>query len=98
MAYAGTTSTSPNPPVCISSFMGSTTGGGLRFWMYRSTHLQADVSSTGFFTDGQRLGMTLGDPVIVIGSTTYLMTHHTVSVVTSTGVGLSVGLLTSSAS
>lgn len=98
MAYAGTTSTSPNPPNCLSSFMGSTFGGGIRVWFYRSTHVQADVSSTGHFTDGDDLGMTLGDPVFVIGSTTYLMSAHNVNVRTSTGVGLSAGLIVSSAS
>lgn len=101
MAYSGTTSTSPNPPNMLSSFMGSTFGGGLRVWYYRSTnalHVGGAESSTGFFTDGELLGMTLGDPIFVIGSTTFLMSAHAVNVVTSTGVGLSAGLIVSSAS
>ena len=98
MAYAGTTSTSPNPPALAYSFLGSSVGGGARQWLYRSTHVQAAVSSTGFFTDGQDLGMTLGDILLHIGSTTFIGTFHTVNVVTSTGVGLSAGLIASSAS
>ena len=98
MAYAGTTSTSPNPPILVSQSIGSTAGGGSRAWLYKSTHVQTDVDSTGFFTDGQALGMQLGDIVMVQGSTTYIQSQHTVTVVTSTGVGLSAGLLVSSAS
>lgn len=104
MAYAGTTSTAPNPPMGFFSAIGSTAGaGGKRLWLYASTHVQNDVSSTGFFTDGFDLGMNLGDPVIVIGSTTTTngqgpVSFHVVSVRTSTGVGCSSGVMVSSAS
>ena len=104
MAYAGTTSTSPNAPRLISKAMGSTSGAyGTALWQYASTHVQSDVSSTGFFTDGQDLGMELGDIVMVIGSTTTdnglgPLSMHVVNVVTSTGVGLTTGLMVSSAS
>lgn len=104
MAYAGTTSTAPNPPRLISKAMGSTAGArGQALWQYASTHVQTDVSSTGFFTDGDALGMELGDIVMVIGSTSTTkgsgpLSLHVVNVVTSTGVGLSSGLMVSSAS
>ena len=103
MAYLAANTTSPNPPNLIASFLGSTGGDGRKLWMYASTHVQVDVSSTGFFSDGQTLGMNLGDPVLVIGSTTTTdgrgpASFHVVNVVTSTGVGLSAGLLVSSSS
>lgn len=103
MAYQGTTSTAPNPPVLVSQGIGSTGRVGPKQWVYASTHVQVDVSSTGFFTDGQALGMTLGDQVMVVGSTSTTdgrgpISYHVVNVVTSTGVGLSLGLMISSAS
>ncbi len=101
MAYAGTTSTSPNPPRLISKAMGSTAGAhGTGLWMYTSTHVQVEVDGTGFFTDGLDLGMNLGDVVFVVGSKSTTpgdgpVSLHSVAVRTSTGVGLSQGLLCS---
>lgn len=101
MAYQGTTSTAANPPRLISRAMGSTAGAaGTGLWQYASTHVQVQVDSTGFFTDGLDLGMNLGDIVFVIGSTTTTpglgpVSLHRVAVRTSTGVGLSSGLLCS---
>jgi hypothetical protein len=98
MAYAGTTSTSPNPPQLISDSLGSTYGGGAREWRYDSTHTQAEAAAAGFITDGYYLGMKTGDSVRVYGSTTFVMSMHAVSAVTTTGATLSAGLLISSAS
>lgn len=101
MAYQGSTATLPNPPRLISKAMGSTVGTkGTGLWMYASTHVQVDVDGTGFFTDGVNLGMQLGDVVINIGSKSTTpgegpMSLHIVAVRTSTGVGLSSGLLAS---
>lgn len=97
MAYAGTTSTSPNPPRLTSQGIGSTAGGGIREWQYKSTHTAALVSSTGHFTDGQALGMQVGDIVWVQGSTTYVLTSHTVVAVSATGVSVSSGVSLSAA-
>lgn len=91
MAYAGTTSTSPNAPRIISQ--GIT---GLRQWLYVSTHVSSDVNGTAFFSDGKVLGMKVGDPVLVVGSTTYLISSHAVIVSTTTGAHLSTGSLYSS--
>lgn len=80
MAYAGSTSTSPNPPFQIShgiggfqppSTFGSTTPliGGTGVWFYSSTNLTTDMTSAGstnFFADALALGMHNGD--IVIGA------------------------------
>ena len=104
MAYAGTTSTSPNPPALTQSWLagstdaGSTSADAIKQFIYKSTHTQAEVAATGFITDGEDLGMRLGDSVLVIGSTTYVLSHHSVRAVSSTGVDLSAGLLISSAS
>lgn len=106
MAYAGTTSTSPNPPVLVtqgiafsSSNVTGTAGiqrGQPRQWIYVSTHISSDIEAVNFFTDGLDLGMQLGDQVVHVGSTTYIMTSHTVVAVGSTttdlGVGTTIGL------
>ena len=94
MAYQGTTSTAPNVPRLVSQSI----SGANKVWMYKSTHLQADLSSTGFFRDGAYLGMSLGDTVLHQGSTTFILTQHTINVLTSTGAGCSAGLIISSAS
>lgn len=91
MTYAGTTSTSPNPPLIVSQ--GIT---GHRTWVYVSTHISTDVNGTGFFTDGYQLGMKKGDAVLVVGSTTYIIAYHSVTTSVSTGASLSTGTLVSS--
>ena len=106
MAYQGSTAGSSvaNPPALISSYLAGSTNTGStdlsanKQWMYKSTHTQAEAAAAGFFTDGKALGMDLGDSILVMGSTTYLLSHHVVNAVSSTGVGLSAGLLISSAS
>ena len=105
MAYQGTTSTAANPPRLMVQGIGSTVSSTAisasprtAVWVYGSTHVQSDVSSTGFFTDGYKLGMRLGDVVMVYGSSTFIQSQHVVNVVTTTGVGLSAGLIVSSAS
>lgn len=94
MAYTGTTSTAPNVPYITSQAI----NGVHRTWRYESTHTQSGAAATGFFTDGQSLGMKLGDSVMVVGSTTYVISQHCVNAVSSTGVTISAGLLVSSAS
>lgn len=94
MAYQGTTSTAPNVPYIVSQAI----NGAHKSWRYESTHTQAGVVGSGFFTDGDKLGMNLGDDMLVVGSTTYVVSHHAVNAVSSTGVTVSAGLLVSSAS
>lgn len=108
MAYAGTTSTSPNPPFLVaqgiayasSNVTGSTLAryGQPREWRYVSTHTQAEVAAANFFTDGKDLGLAVGDSVLVVGTTTYVISQHAVRTVGSTTTQLSAGLLISSAS
>lgn len=43
---------------------GVTRAGGMQTWRYISTNLTTDLCSAGFFTDGQRLGMQIGDIMV----------------------------------
>jgi len=67
-----------------------------RQWIYVSTHISSDIEAANFFTDGKNLGMQIGDQLVHVGSTTYVMTSHTVVAVGSTttdlGVGTTIGL------
>lgn len=94
MAYAGTTSTAPNVPYVVAQAI----NGAHKSWRYESTHTQAGSVGAGFFTDGKALGMKVGDDMLVVGSTTYAVSHHAVNAVSSTGATISAGLLVSSAS
>ena len=106
MAYNGTTSTAPNPPVLTQAWLaGSTMGQGgstasraMKQFLYKSTHTQVEAAAAGFITDAKSLGAQLGDSFLVIGATTYLISHHCVNTISSTGITLSAGLLVSSAS
>lgn len=109
MAYAGTTSTAPNPPVLVtqgiaaqsSNVTGSTVPRGVpRTWTYVSTHFSSDIAVANFFTDGQKLGMLPGDHVIhtSFGSTAYEISDHAVVAVGSTTTKVTDGLIVSSAS
>lgn len=106
MAYSGSTSgsTVANPPALTQSWLAGSTNtgaagsGALKEFMYRSTHTNVEVAAAGFITDAKALGMALGDSVLVYGSTTYILSQHTVQAVSSTGATLSAGLITSSAS
>lgn len=108
MAYAPANSTSPNPPVLLPTSvafgstqhslaaLGSTVGGGGRIWVYDSTHTQATVGTSDFFSDGRALGMHRNDLVFVVGPTA--VSFHRVTGLGSTYAGLSAGLSVSSAS
>jgi hypothetical protein len=107
MAYAPYSSTAPNPPVLVfqplafgggSTFYGagsSNVGGNL--WLYMSTHLQTDVGTSDFISDGQALGMKVKD-IILANSLSSGLSFHRVSAVGSTYVSCSPGLVVSSAS
>jgi len=85
MAYAGTTSTSPNAPRCVSQGIV-----GTKTWFYDSTHVSSDVEAANFFTDGLELGMAVGD-MLIHKSTAGIITSHTILTVSATGTDLSVG-------
>ncbi len=70
MSYAGTTSTAPNPPVCLTGGLGvgrgssAITGNNRNVWYYISTNLTTDLTGANFFSDGWYLGMRPGDMVL----------------------------------
>ena len=75
MAYATT-----NPPRVIS------TGGiaGPSLWYYTSADVDSDVDLAGYFTDGDALGMVVGDPMLSF-DTAGVLTLFFVSAVTAGG-------------
>ena len=80
MAYATT-----NPPFKTG---GSGIGGANanNIWHYNSEDVSTDVDASGYFTNGYDLGMKVGDVVHVIETdNTYLLTIHSVTVVTAGG-------------
>lgn len=95
MAYQGTTSTAPNVPALVTQGIGGKDAAP-RMWIYKSTHISSDIEAANFFTDGQALGMNVGDLLFHTGSTTYVITAHSVVAVGATttdlGVGTTVGL------
>lgn len=77
MSYATT-----NPPKLI----GGGVGGTQRLWLYSSEDVHTDVDASGYFTNGDALGMKVNDVMIVSKTTaTVGATVHTVSVVTAGG-------------
>ena len=109
MAYMPSSlGSSGNPPVLLTqpmafgggstfgSTVGSTAVGG-RLWVYVSTHLQTDVGTSDFISDGQLLGMKIHDVILSISMSSGI-TFHRVSAVGSTYIPCTSGLLISSAS
>lgn len=86
MAYQGTTSTSPNFPELVLQTL---TGPGQ--WRYTSTHISSDIEEPDFFADGATLGMKVGDTLMHVGSTAYVITSHAVISVGTSGVTVSTG-------
>jgi len=78
MAYSTT-----NPPkLLVPSF---TDGAQASIWTYASTDAASVVRVTNYFTDGDDLGMKVGDIVFVIDTDTNLTTSHVVEDVTAGG-------------
>lgn len=75
MSYATT-----NPPQLMVPAIGARPA----LWSYSSTDDDASVNGSGYFTNGKKLGMKLGDAVYVWDSTTPKGSMHYVSVVNST--------------
>lgn len=77
MAYATT-----NPPQVAVPSVG---GQGPAIWTYTSADARATVNGADYFTNGDDLGMKVGDLVIVYDSATPLTSVHFVSAVTAGG-------------
>jgi hypothetical protein len=68
MAYSSTTFGDNGAFLLVPKVAGGPLGGSL--WGYNSTHTIAAVAASGFFSDGARLGMKVGDVVHVTQLTT----------------------------
>lgn len=78
MAYATT-----NPPKLLVTSMA---GGQPALWVYASTDIHTDVDATDYFSNGDYLGMKVGDIVMVAKTdATIGVTTHAVSAVTAGG-------------
>lgn len=79
-----------NPPVCMTARVGS----GPALWIYNSEDVHTDVDASQYFANGKKLGMKVGDHVIV-GKTsdTKGSTLHYVTTVADAGVTVSAAIL-----
>ncbi len=79
-----------NPPVCLSARIGS----GPALWIYNSADAHGTVSGAAYFSNGKKLGMRVGDHVVV-GKTTATIgsTLHYVTTVADAGVTVSAAIL-----
>jgi hypothetical protein len=84
MAYETT-----NPPKCIVSSI----GGAAAIWVYTDGDAHTDVDASGYFTNGGKLGMKVGDVVIVQNTSGYTTTTHSVSAVSSGAATVSSAVL-----
>lgn len=71
-----------NPPMLSPS--GPLTGAG-KHWIYTSTDQATDVDAAGYFTNGDDLGMEVGDTVQVRDTDDNAVTLHRVTTVTAGG-------------
>lgn len=78
MAYA-----TSNPPVLQVQSIAQT---NLRIWAYSSTDVATDVDASGYFTNGDALGLKVGDIMLVIDTDApTVVTIHRVITVTAGG-------------
>lgn len=97
-AYVGTTAASSvaNPPIEMYNSLGgqgNRPGAGSAMWYYNSTNSSTEVTTANFFTDGQALGMKVGDVVIAVyttsaGSSSVIPYMGCVGAVSTSGVTL----------
>lgn len=76
MAYS-----TSNPPRVLAQAL----GGGGRLWLYEHTDAIATVNTSGYFTNGDALGMKVGDTVIIRDTSTPTTSLATVIDVTAGG-------------
>lgn len=79
MAYSTSTPPSKIVPGSIDGAGGST------IWTYKSADVVGDVDATDYFSNGDALGMKVGDLVIVYDTTTPDVNWTWVSAVTAGG-------------
>lgn len=67
-------------------------GGDFKMWRYASTDATATVAGAGYISDALKMGMKVGDLVIVSKTDTNAITFHRVTAVSGAGATLSAGL------
>ena len=82
MAYSTT-----NPPSLIAESI----GGGGSLWLYKSADDDATVNGAGYVSNAGDLGMSVGDLVLVIDTTTPKGSFHFVSSIASGAATLAFG-------
>lgn len=90
-----TYSPSTNPPhLLMAPIAGLKTTAGPQIWLYTSADTNATVDTSGYFSDGGKRGMKVGDVVIVTYTVTPIVkSHYVISVNATTGaVDLSDGV------
>src|SRR3546814_3794711 len=75
MAYAVT-----NPPAKIAQTL---TGGSV--WLFKSADVDSDVNASDYFSNGEALGMKVGDLVLLIDTATPKASFHSVSAIHADG-------------
>lgn len=81
MAYS-----TSNPPALQSQAIA-----GPRVWAYSSSDPAATVDGAGYISNGDKLGMKVGDIVNVTDTVTPLVTSHRVAAVSTSGADLGTG-------
>lgn len=71
-----------NPPQRVST---GSIGGGPSLWIYLDADPHTDVDAANYFSNGDDLGLKVGDAMIVNDSNTPTSTIHYVSTVTAGG-------------
>lgn len=82
MAYS-----TANPPSLIAESI----GGGGALWLYKSADDDATVNGAGYVSNAGDLGMSVGDLVLVIDTTTPKGSFHFVSAIASGAATLAFG-------
>lgn len=84
MSYNGSTATSPNPPRALFPNIGHPLAANStsiakrsgQLWYYNSSDTSTAWMNAGYFTDGKRLGMQLGDVLFGLSWSTDSSTGH----------------------
>ena len=77
-----------NPPARLNQRI----GGGMATWAYSSSDPTGTVDGSGYISNGDKLGMKVGDLVYSNDTINSLVTAHRVAAVSTAGADLSTGI------
>lgn len=78
-----------NPPKCVVASI----GGGPQVWNYTSADARTTVEGASYFSNAKQIGMRLGDTVIVVYTTGYVTTIHSVASVSGDAATINAAVL-----